>query len=240
MSTTYSLLAVRDVPDGAVHPDTGLLHPVPGRQPESVRREHLDGPGIVAYGARGISLRYTNGKRDLTASHDVTMRVFVTASRIALACSGYEQYTFTGEQPRRLASSGALQAAGSHPGARPSMLVGQVRYQWLHAVYGERDAADERMRLRLFVETAGRMLRADIWLDGVAESDPVVLDIARRSAEFRLERDARLTDVDRDDLARIAGLRSLVTPRSKKLLPGVGFPNHLPVSKSSARLLAAA
>lgn len=204
----YAICTVRPE-EVAPASDDGLLFPVPGATPDSVRLEHRDGTSIRQLPAREIAVRPGDSPTPILRADDVRARVYVTDSRVAVACTKYDTGGgwIGGPIALTLNVASGVRAARRRRG---KMLVGHVRYPWLRGVYasGARKGRGSEL-LRLVVEGDSGTLHLDLALPRGAGATAVAADVIRRAARFRLHYDEDATDDQRAELETLARLDAL-------------------------------
>ena len=118
------------------------------------------------------------------------------------------------------------------------MLVGQVRFPWISAVYASTKHSwrdDERLRL---VVPAGGETRMTLTLGFPKSADAagVATEVVHRAATFRLANDPELTDAERERLTALIRLPPIINPRGSQNMSGERFPTHWQPGEQSARL----
>jgi hypothetical protein len=229
----YTICTVR--PAVAAAGDDGLLFPVPGAGPDSIALEHRDGSSVRELFARELSVRPAASRTPILRADDIRARVYVTDSRVAVACTKYDTGGgwIGGPIALTLNIASRVQAARRRRG---KTLVGHVRYPWLRGVYASHA---KRWRgtelLRLVVEGEGGPLRLDLALPRGTDAPAVAADVIRRAARFRLDFDEDATDDERAELETLARLESL-EPSEGDELAGRDLPTSWPPTSRSALL----
>lgn len=198
-----------------------LMLPCPTGEPNGIALEERDGESVLRY--ESTSLRLTVGRE---TSHgwkwEESVRldkgeisVYVTAARVAFACSRYDRggsFRVIGIPdvsdlvvlPIMTLGSKALAARRR----RGKMLVGQFRYQWLKEICFK--PPDRRGRSNLLVDglsREGEHYAVSLTLRGAVGADQIAAEIVRRYAayllslepkweEARLERLRQLAEID--------------------------------------------
>lgn len=199
------------------------VYPLPGERVGAARREPLDGDFVHARQARGVRLRFTDGKRDLAVGDDLALSLYITDARLIVSAM-----TLDADLTWRPGYAAARpdDRAGSRMTGR--VLLGHLRLPWLHGIEarGHRGGVPT---LRAFVETAGHVLRVDIGMTDGEAAASAALDIARRAAALRLTQDPAAVADSRATLERIAALENLPRGRSSAGFDGLGLQRHRPV-----------
>ena len=220
----YTICTIR--PAVAPATDDGLLYPVPGAEPDSIGLERRDGSSIRQLFAREISVGPAASREPILRADDIRARVYVTDSRVAVACTKYDKGGgwIGGPIALTLNIVSRTQAAQRRRG---KTLVGHVRYPWLCGVYaGQARRWGGSELLRLVVDGEGGRLHLDLVLPRGADAPAVAVDVLRRAARFRLEYDEDATADQRAELETLARLESL-RPATSDDLAGCDLPTSL-------------
>jgi hypothetical protein len=186
---SFSVLAVRT---GEEPPTT--LYPDPGDTADSVELEDGDGEQPDVYSANAIGVVAFSGShaRPTAKFTDITAMVFLTDSRLAVACSKYDKgggwHSWSPSGLAVAVAANAVSKARAKRRRRGKMLLGQVRYEWL----GQIDAKDRRgwgssSSLRLLFDDptgAAGLLLLNVTLDKHELATVIATDVARRAAVF--------------------------------------------------------
>lgn len=221
----YTICTVREAA-ATTHPDDGLMFPVPGASPDAIGLEQRDGSRIREVVAREIAVRPASARSPILHADDVRAQVYVTDSRVAVACTNYDTGGGWIGGPIALALN-VLGRARARRRSRGKILVGHVRYPWLRGVHARNGG---RLRgsghLRLAVEGDGGVLHLDLVLTRDASATAVATDIIRRAARFRLDHDEDATPAQRTELSglprsrRCCGARATRSPAATCRRPG--------------------
>ena len=192
------MIGIRAVPDPDESFDifeSSLVIPLPGQDSNTIVFENRDGNNIVRLAARRLDLK-RHGKTIVKTSN-VDLSVFITDSRVALACSKYDKgggWIGSGALaiPAVALNTGSMIRAARR--RRGNMLVGQVRYPCLDTVKCvPRDGVLSTERLLLTAKADEvTTLELCLILPNDADSNSVACDIVRRAAGFRLRAEAEL------------------------------------------------
>lgn len=230
----YTICTVREAA-ATTHPDDGLMFPVPGASPDAIGLEQRDGSRIREVVAREIAVRPASARSPILHADDVRAQVYVTDSRVAVACTNYDTGGGWIGGPIALALN-VLGRARARRRSRGKILVGHVRYPWLRGVHARNGG---RLRgsghLRLAVEGDGGVLHLDLVLTRDASATAVATDIIRRAARFRLDHDEDATPAQRTELERLAALPPLLWSKGDPLA-GCDLPTSWPPTSRSALL----
>jgi hypothetical protein len=201
---SYSIVTIRT----AEHDDPSF-YPVLGIAPELIEFEPRDGGQIERLVATAVGI-YEN--RDgklvrLMSVRDVKIQVFITDSRLAIACEKWDKGGgWRGWGAGGVAVAIALNAA-SHARAaarrRGKLLVGHVRYQWIQQV-GFTSKTDwkstERVRVCVKDGSSGtnRSLILDLTFPKGVRAQEIANRIAKRGAHYRLLHDQEMEIAERE------------------------------------------
>ena len=164
----YTICTIR--PAVAPATDDGLLYPVPGAEPDSIGLERRDGSSIRQLFAREISVGPAASREPILRADDIRARVYVTDSRVAVACTKYDKGGGWIGGPIALTLNVASRVRAARR-RRGKTLVGHVRYPWLRGVYarhGGRWRGSEL--LRLVIEGDSDVLHLDLVLPRGADA----------------------------------------------------------------------
>lgn len=218
----YSIVAIREAGD-----EDGRLFPTVSDDGSSIGFEEWDG-SIRHLTASGliVSEAVAGGLRTLAGVGDSEVDVFITDSRVAIACSKYEKsggwhgFTVGGMAVAAAANAGSRALAGRR--SRGKLLVGQVRYQWLKlAGFTSRTGRSHPERIRLGTSTKGpdgttRDLMLDLSLPKGASGQELASDIVRRAAIYRLAHTQPRSPDERTRFEQLQRTASLPTESLKK------------------------
>jgi hypothetical protein len=238
---SYTICAIREIGDGPEGFEEGLLFPVPLDQPDAIATEPRDGPDIRTVNCTAISVAVVGAKQPLMRVRDIRAQVMLTDARITVACSKFDKgggWWGTG--------AGAIVALplniGSHALAarrrRGKMLVGQVRFPWITAVYAQsRVGFGGAETLRVIANTGGKnRLRVDLTFPKNVDATAIGTELIRRAARFRLAADqAPIADKERARLLELTRVEPLTYRKESGKMAGHEFPTSWPASERSAR-----
>jgi hypothetical protein len=208
----YAVATVREATIEDPTPEDGLLYPIPTTQANTVYAEPRDGSRLRFFDCRGIDVRVPGSRRPLLAYRRLRGRVMLSDARITVACST---------------------CAAGHG----TMLVGQVRYPWLHSVYAQnRDGLLGIAKLRLFVAVAGQALQVELRFPTGVDVTALGTELIHRAAAFRMAHDeAPLSAAEYRRMHELSALAPLVFVRGSGRMPSATFPSAWPASLRSAR-----
>jgi hypothetical protein len=232
----YTICTVREVlDDGHFSSEDSLVFPVPGRDTDSVVIEPRDGSDIRRALCNEITILDSNGKRLLRAA-DIRAQVLITDARLTVACSKFDKGGgWVGGPVAMIALNAGSKLLAAHR-RRGKMLVGQVRYPWVHAVYAQNKggwAGSEK--LRLIVKASGEFLRLDLTFPKDVDATAIGTEVVRRAARFRLAHEPTLEPKERATMTELAGVAPIVWRRGDTNMAGHQFPSHWPAGPRSAR-----
>ena len=141
---SYDILTIRtaDANDGYVYPIFG--------EDDLIEFEDLDGQNVQTIDVHAIDGR--QGARRIAHLQKISATVYITDARVAVACVKYDKGGgFTGFSAGAMATAMAINAVSKARASRRrkgKMLLGHVRYEWLHQVgfSPKRFAVDEQLR----------------------------------------------------------------------------------------------
>lgn len=232
----YAICGVREVLDGPSDPGDGLILPVPGPEVDSVLTEQRDGSEIRRLVCHEIKvLAGATNKRVLRAP-DIRAQILITDARLTVACSKFDKGGgWYGNPVAMIALNAGSKLLAAHR-RRGKMLVGQVRYPWIHAVYAQNKAgwAGSEM-LRIIVNGGGEFMRLELSLPKDVDATAVATELIQRAARFRLAHENGLDDAERSRLEELSAIPPLVWCRETKQMVGRQFPSCWPAGEKSAR-----
>ncbi len=165
----FAICAMRAANDGE-----DPLYPTPGPEPDTVRTEDGDGADPLRLLCTGIEV---HAERRLFSATPVTAVVTLTDTRLTIASSRAHGAGWLGG-PLAL----ALNLGGRLRRRRGAMLVGQVRYPWIQAVYAQRKAGLFGVEaLRVLVARNGGTLRLDLTLPADLDALAIATTLIRRA-----------------------------------------------------------
>ena len=129
------MIGIEGVPDPSTPIDpneAGLILPVPGPQANAIVLEARDGQNIQTLTARSAEL--THNGRTVFRVRDVRIDVYITDTRVALACSKYDKGGGWIGSPTGMILLNTVSKTRAALRRRGKMMVGQVRYPWVQRV----------------------------------------------------------------------------------------------------------
>jgi hypothetical protein len=152
----------------------------------------------------------------------IRARASLTDARLTVACSNFEKGGGWLGGPLALAVNLASRVRARRR-RRGGVLVGQVRYESIRAVYAQNKAGWVGSELlRVVVDDGGRDLHVELTLPRDLDAAAVAGQLIRRAAAFRL---GTATDAqERRRLAELAQLPPLVCERGSGAMAGATFP----------------
>jgi hypothetical protein len=214
----FNVLTIRsglDTGDDALYP---ALSDLSG--PEIIVLDRQDGQHVtrlVATAVRVLEVR-EGGLKQLVRLREVKIDVFVTDSRVALACEKYDKGGgWVGFGPGGVlvaVTANAVSKARAASRRRGKVLVGHVRYPWLKSVGASTKsgfATSEAIRLEYSEKLpGGRVIKlVELTLPKNIDATLVAQEIARRAANYRL---ANYPDMKAEERAKFTSL-SAAPPR---------------------------
>jgi len=188
------MINVVEVPDPASVRDAfelGLILPVPAPEKNCLVTEPRDGDRVQRLTATAVDFKH--GGRTAYRSRKIKIDLFITDARFALACSKFDKgggWNFWGGGSA-LALDVAFNSVSKARAAlrsRGKMLVGQLRYPWVHRVGSSSKkgrASGDQLALDASAGPNGAM-RLILTLPKNIEAAFVASEIAQRAARFRL------------------------------------------------------
>lgn len=238
----YTICAIREVADRPGEPEEGLFYPVGLEQRDSVALEARDGSNVKRLKCTAIEVAPVGGAKPLLRVKEISAQVLVTDARITVACTKYDKGGgWTGWGLGGVAVAVASNAASHALAARRrrgKMLVGQVRYPWINAVYAQNRVGFGGVeKLRVVASASGRgLLRVDLTLPKDVDACSVGTELIRRAAAFRLAHDAEpLADDEQRRLRELANVAPLKFVKGTGKMAGHEFPTCWPAGERSAR-----
>ncbi len=235
MSGAFDICGVREVGDGRGEPlAAGLMAPVPGDAADEILLEARDGKAVKRVFAESLAWTIQGEKDPLIKLADVRIAVLISDARVAFGCSKFDKGGGWGGGPTALALNAGSRALAARR-RRGKMLVGQVRYPWVSAVYastkhGWRDSE----QLRLVVVDGDARMSLTLGLPKSTDAAAIATEVVHRAARFRLATDPELADAERARLQELAALAPIHNPKGSKDLSGERFPTHWPPAERSA------
>jgi hypothetical protein len=237
----YTLLTIREVFAGRAKAEDGLLFPVPLDQTDMIAVESRDGRKIKSADCVAIALRVNGARRPIAVLRDIRAQLMLTDARLTIACSKFDKGGGWWGM-----GGGALLAiplnVGSHALAahrrRGKMLVGQVRYPWLHSVYAQnRVGWGGAEVLRVFANAGGNgLFQLDLTFPKDVDATAIATELIRRAAAFRLEHDEDVgSPEDHRRLQELSTAARLVDVKGSGQMTGHTLPKAWPASVHSAR-----
>jgi zinc ribbon protein len=209
---SFNVLAVQsglDPGDGALYPKVS-----DGTGPEIITLENQDGPNVmraVATAVRVLEVGET-GLKTLVRLREVKIDVYVTDSRLALACEKYDKGGgWVGFGPGGLlvaVTANAVSKARAASRSRGKVLVGHLRYPWLRSVGASSKSgvvSSEAIRLEYSEKSSGKVVRkiVELTLPKNIDATLVAQEITRRAAAYRL---ANYFDMKAEERAKFVSM----------------------------------
>jgi len=211
-----------------------------------VEREDLDGTSVVPIPVSTIRVDEVTagGTVRLLECKKVKASLYVTDSRVVLACENYDKgsmYLGIGDIGATVAvAATAVSRLRARARRKGKMLTGQVRYQWLSEVRAApKNGLLYPARLRLVCSTYDDKEGRRPYLLDVTLADPnpgsleVALEIIHRAAAFKLRWYDGISEETRTELAKLAVAPPLERPEKGKVT-GHSLPYYLYVRASTA------
>jgi hypothetical protein len=181
---SYDILTIR-----TADANDGYVYPIFGEDDRLIELEDLDGQRVQTIDVHAIDVR--QGARRIAHLQKISATLYITEARVAVACEKYDKGGgWTGFSAGAMATAMAINAVSKARASRRrkgKMLMGHVRYEWLHQVgfSPKRFGVDEQLRL-MVTDGSNRTLTLDLHLPKNIDSGLLAQDIVQRAARFRL------------------------------------------------------
>ena len=240
------MINVVDIPESGSSEDfleMGLLLPVPATEKNTVVMEDRDGTQVQRLTASAVEFKV--GGRTVFKDRQVRIDLFVTDARFALACSKYDKGG--GWAPWGGLAAGAVAVTANAVSktraklrSRGKMLVGQVRYPWIHRV-GSSPKTGWGSEEKLIFETSakGGSTTLTLTLPKNTDAAKVAAEITQRAARYRLASE-QLDKETRDLLEPFTSVEPLAPSANPKEARYFTMPRAHMVDEESARVAPAA
>jgi hypothetical protein len=215
----FDVLTVRAVQD-----DDGILYPVIAGTGRSTAMEEIDGTDIVTLSATALAVGEVVGPgiRQIGRLCPVRAVVLITGARVVVTCPTFDTagdcHGFgTGEPVGAHGRGLVARTLGAHR-RKTTMLVGHVRFPWLHQVGASPSQGvrgEEQLRLILGEDAGGteRLSALDLTFPRLVDSLQVAREIVQRAARVRIEH-TKTSDQDVEALRALVDAERLV-PEAK-------------------------
>ncbi len=235
-----NIVEVPDPSESAQFPEMGLLFPVPGTDKNTIVMEDRDGSNVQRLTASEVIFKV--GAATKFKDRKVKIDLFVTDARFALACSSYDKgggHTFLGGGGALVFNVGvnSVSKVRAKMRSRGKMLVGQVRYPWLHRV-GSSPKTGFGTHEKLYFEMSvkgGGTTTLTLYLPSNVSAAQVAAEVARRAARFRLTHED-LDGETREMLTPFTTVEPLAPGPNAKDIRWFTLPRARNVDEESARL----
>lgn len=229
----YTICTIREVIDPPPGPEHGLIFPVPSLQRDEVVREARDGRSVSTVIGKDVEVCEGSARNRLLKAPDIRVRIDITDARVTFACSKYDKGGgWIGDPVSMLAlNTGSKLLAAAR--RRGKMLVGQVRYPWIVAVYAQNKTWKHAEVLRLRCKSGDEYIWVDLELKG-HDATVVAREIIHRAARFRLAHDPELSLEEQRELHELARLPPLVWRKEDGQMVGAEFSTFWPAGAHSA------
>lgn len=222
---SFNVLTVRsglDTADDALYPALSDVS-----VPEVIALGRQDGQPVtrvVATAVRVLEAR-AGGLKQLVSLRDVKIDVFVTDSRVALACEKYDKgggWVGFGAGGLLVAvTANAVSKARAASRSRGKVLVGHVRYPWLKSVGAATKSGfgtSEAIRLEYSDKLSGGPVikLVELTLPKNIDATLVAQEIARRAANYRLANYPNMTAEERAKFTSLSAAPPRPQPVPKK------------------------
>jgi hypothetical protein len=232
----YAICGIREVLEGRFAPEDGFFLPVPAPETDTVLREPRDGSDVRLLHCNEIEVKAGDANKRLLRVGDIRARVELTDARLTVACTKYDKGGGWVGSPVAMIALNAGSKLLAANRRRGKMLVGQIRYPWIHGVFAQNKAGWSGCEmLRVIVNARGQMLRLELTFPKDVDATAVATELIRRTARFRLAHEPELEDAERKRLNELAEVPPVVWRKADGKLAGHLFPTHWPVGYKSAR-----
>lgn len=197
-----------------------VMAPPDGDDGMLITREPADGEDVTAIPIQDFSLLWVADANERTlAQGDAQGHLYVTASRVALACKNYKKSLKMGTDVVRLGLTTTLSGKAYHRlRGRDSILAGHVRYEWLASVSAcpERGQSGAKMRFgcKAGLPWSSRKLVLEVTPSAPVAAMEGAAEVIRRAARFKLA--GNIEDDTREELATLTQLPLLEPPATQK------------------------
>ena len=232
----YTICTIMPVFEGPSDVEESLFFPIPALQADTVQLEPRDGQDIKRLHSTTVEVTIGERNKTLLKAAEIRAQIMVTDARITIACSKYDKGGgWIGGVGAIALNAGSKMLAARR--RRGKMLVGQIRYPWISAVYAQNKGGWLGSEvLRVFVEVDDVSMRLDLTLPKDVDATAVATELVRRAAAFRLRHEVALQPAERERLVQLAQLAPLVWRKENKEMVGVDLPTFWPVGSRSARI----
>lgn len=217
---SFDILAARTGADGL----DDHLYPVPAAPSSDglIVTRPEDGRSILRAEATQVVVREAGpcGLTEISRLTDATAAVYVTDSRLAIACSRFDKGGGWLGSPGVMLLLNGLSMARARIRSRGKTLVGHVRYPWLRSVGASSKQGwldSEQVRLELVDRSAGpaRRLVLELTVSKPVEAVQLAREITHRAAVHWLAPGRATTPEDRESFEPLVS-PPLLRPEPKK------------------------
>jgi hypothetical protein len=233
----YTVCAIVEVLEGKFGTEDSLILPVPGLESDTVLVEPRDGHDIRHILCNEVEVRGGSDNRRLFRAPEIRARLLLTDARITVACSKFDKGGgWVGGPVAMLALNAGSKLLAANR-RRGKMLVGQIRYPWIDAVYAQNKSGwrgGEMMRV--IVQSGGQAMRLELTFPKDVDATAVATELIRRAARFRLTHEPGLDQASRVRLTDLSNIAPLVWRKEDKKMVGHEFPSPWVAGEESARI----
>jgi hypothetical protein len=239
----YTVCTIREVVEGiGADPEQSLIFPVPSTEPDSVVLELRDGTissralcSLIEVDLLDSSLKR---QKTLLKAPDISAQVQLTEARLTLACTKYQKGGGWYGDPLSMIVLNAGSKIRASVQRRGKMLVGQVRYPWVRAVYAQnKDGWRRAPVLRVIMNVPGdQAMRLDLTFPKHFQATSIATDLIRLAARYRLTHEFDLGDDERSKLEELAEIPPLVYQPGTGNMVGRRFPTYWNATPATARI----
>ncbi|HEV7493339.1 hypothetical protein [Baekduia sp.] len=232
----YAICGVREVLEGTFDAEDGYFLPVPGLETDTVLLEPRDGADVRRLHCNEIVVKAGEANKRILRAADIRAQVLLTDARLTIACTKYDKGGGWVGGPVAMIALNAGSKLLAANRRRGKMLVGQIRYPWIHAVYAQNKSGWSGSELlRVIVKARGQLLRLELTFPKDVDATAIATELIRRTAQFRLAHEPDREDAEIKRLHELASVPPLVWRKADNQLAGHQFPSHWPVAHRSAR-----
>jgi hypothetical protein len=232
----YTICTIRDVVEGQFGPEDSLIFPVPALHADAVIVEPRDGTDVRAVHCCEVEVKAGPENARLLRAPDIRAKVLLTDARLTVACTKYDKGGGWVGGPVAMLALNAGSKFLAVRRRRGKMLVGQIRYPWIRAVYAQNKsgwAGSEK--LRVIVQGLGHDMRLELTFPKDVDATAIATELVRRAARFRLTHEPELSVEERAQLASLSASPPIVWRKDDGRMAGHSFPSHWPAAERSAR-----
>ena len=232
----YTACTIREVFEDQFSAEDGLIFPVPAMEADTVVLEPRDGRDVRRVLCNEVQVKVGQNNERLLRAPEIRAQVLITDARLTVACSKFDKGGGWVGGPVAMIALNAGSKLLAARRRRGKMLVGQVRYPWIHAVYAQNKAGwTGSEMIRILVKSGDEPMRLELTFPKDVDATAVATELICRAARFRLMYEPDLGAKERSELSELAEIPPLVWRRGEGNMVGRQFPSHWPAAPRSAR-----